>query len=59
MIDHMGLAVSNLSRSREFYEAALAPLGYAPIMVFDEAVGFGVPPKPDFWLGEEIGRAHV
>ena len=52
MIDHLGLAVSNLSRSRAFYEAALAPLGYAPILVFDGAVGFGVPPKPDFWLSE-------
>ena len=60
MIDHMGLAVSDLSRSRAFYEAALAPLGYAPIMVFDEAVGFGVPPKPDFWLGEgDPGKATL
>ena len=27
MIDHIGLAVSDLARSRAFYEAALAPLG--------------------------------
>src|SRR4051812_3292110 len=46
----MGLAVSNLARSRAFYQAALAPLGYATIMEFDGAVGLGVPPKPDFWL---------
>ena len=52
MIDHMGLSVSDLSNSRAFYEAALAPLGYTCILVFDEAVGFGVPPKPDFWLSE-------
>jgi catechol 2,3-dioxygenase-like lactoylglutathione lyase family enzyme len=52
MIDHMGLAVSSLSRSRSFYEAALAPLGYAVVMEFDGAVGMGVPPKPDFWLSE-------
>jgi catechol 2,3-dioxygenase-like lactoylglutathione lyase family enzyme len=50
MIDHMGLSVSDLSKSRAFYEAALAPLGYACIMVFDGAAGLGVPPKPDFWL---------
>ena len=50
MIDHMGLSVSDVARSRTFYEHALAPLGYAPILVFDEAIGFGVPPKPDFWL---------
>ena len=52
MIDHMGLSVRDLAASREFYEAALAPLGYKCIMEFDEAVGFGVPPKPDFWLSE-------
>jgi catechol 2,3-dioxygenase-like lactoylglutathione lyase family enzyme len=27
MIDHIGLAVSDLTRSRRFYEQALAPLG--------------------------------
>jgi catechol 2,3-dioxygenase-like lactoylglutathione lyase family enzyme len=50
MIDHLGLAVSDLAASRAFYDAALAPLGYQCILVFDDAVGFGVPPKPDFWL---------
>ena len=52
MIDHMGLSVSNLSNGRAFYEATLAPLGYTCILVFDGAAGFGVPPKPDFWLSE-------
>ena len=52
MIDHMGLSVSSLATSRAFYEAALAPLGYTCILEFDEAAGFGVPPKPDFWLSE-------
>lgn len=27
MIDHIGVAVSDIARSRDFYEAALAPLG--------------------------------
>jgi catechol 2,3-dioxygenase-like lactoylglutathione lyase family enzyme len=27
MLDHIGLAVSDLDRSRAFYEAALAPIG--------------------------------
>ena len=27
MIDHMGISVSDIARSRRFYEAALAPLG--------------------------------
>jgi catechol 2,3-dioxygenase-like lactoylglutathione lyase family enzyme len=62
MIDHLGLVVTNLDDSRAFYAAALAPLGYTAIMVFDEAVGFGVPPKPDFWLSEgepAASRMHV
>jgi catechol 2,3-dioxygenase-like lactoylglutathione lyase family enzyme len=33
MIDHLGLAVSDLERSRTFYTAALKPLGYAPVGV--------------------------
>ena len=29
----------------------LAPLGAVRIMDFGEVVGFGRPPKPDFWIG--------
>jgi catechol 2,3-dioxygenase-like lactoylglutathione lyase family enzyme len=62
MIDHTGVAVSDMARSRTFYAAALAPLGYALLMDFGEAAGFGVKPKPDFWLGQgKPGepRSHV
>ncbi len=52
MIDHTGVAVSNFDKSKAFYAAALAPLGYAILMEFDRAAGFGVAPKPDFWIGE-------
>jgi catechol 2,3-dioxygenase-like lactoylglutathione lyase family enzyme len=51
MIDHTGVAVSDVAKSKAFYRAALAPLGYAIIMEFDDGVGLGVPPKPDFWIG--------
>ena len=50
MIDHMGIAVSDLARATAFYEKALAPLGYTVLMKFGEGVGFGVAPKPDFWI---------
>jgi catechol 2,3-dioxygenase-like lactoylglutathione lyase family enzyme len=57
MIDHTGLTVSNAEASRRFYEAALAPLGYAMLMQVPKEVtagktvlGFGVAPKPDFWI---------
>ena len=57
MIDHIGVAVSDFGRSRAFYAQALWPLGYAPLMEFPAAAngrggvaGFGVAPKPDFWI---------
>ena len=62
MIDHTGVHASDVARSKAFYRAALAPLGYAVIMEFDDAVGFGVPPKPDFWMGQAgagIAPIHV
>jgi catechol 2,3-dioxygenase-like lactoylglutathione lyase family enzyme len=52
MIDHTGVSVSDVAKSKAFYAAALAPLGYEPLMSFEAFVGFGVPPKPDFWIGQ-------
>jgi len=52
MIDHTGVAVSNFAKSKAFYAAALAPLGYAILMEFEQFAGFGIAPKPDFWIGE-------
>ena len=58
MIDHTGLTVSNFARAREFYTAALQPLGYGVIMEFGEAIGLGelATRKPDFWVaaGEPV-----
>jgi catechol 2,3-dioxygenase-like lactoylglutathione lyase family enzyme len=51
MIDHLGIAVSNLATSIAFYKQALAPLGYELVMAFDHAAGFGIGGKPDFWIG--------
>jgi catechol 2,3-dioxygenase-like lactoylglutathione lyase family enzyme len=69
MIDHTGIDVSDPKRSREFYEAALAPLGYAVLMEIPKehtggvvVLGFGVAPKPDFWLHEgtpQTPRVHI
>ena len=59
MIDHSGLEVSDPGKSRRFYDRALAPLGYQMLMEIPKevtggvvVVGYGVPPKPDFWLAE-------
>jgi catechol 2,3-dioxygenase-like lactoylglutathione lyase family enzyme len=51
MIDHTGVAVSNFNRSKAFYAAALAPLDYTILIEFEQFAGFGVAPKPDFWIG--------
>jgi len=57
MIDHTGVAVSNFPKSKAFYAAALAPLGYSLLMEFEQFAGFGVAPKPDFWVG--AGKPNV
>lgn len=51
MLDHVSIQCRQPSASRAFYEAVLAPLGGRGLMDFGEVVGFGVPPKPDFWIG--------
>jgi len=69
MIDHLGFAVSDLQRSKAFYDAALAPLGLAPIMTVSPeqtgkgtAIGYGKDGNPFFWIGdnEAVGEGtHV
>ena len=60
MIDHIGVSVSDFERSVEFYKKALAPLGYELIKSFaGVAAGFGVAPKPDFWIGKGDVKQHV
>jgi catechol 2,3-dioxygenase-like lactoylglutathione lyase family enzyme len=50
VIDHVGLGVSDLERSRAFYRGALGPLGYEVLLERDGSVGFGADGKPDFWI---------
>jgi catechol 2,3-dioxygenase-like lactoylglutathione lyase family enzyme len=52
MIDHTGVGVTDIAKSKAFYRAALAPLGYEVVMEWEQGAGFGVPSKPDFWIGE-------
>jgi catechol 2,3-dioxygenase-like lactoylglutathione lyase family enzyme len=51
MIDHIGVSVTDLDKSIAFYTKALAPLGYALIMKWEQFAGFGIAGKPDFWIG--------
>jgi catechol 2,3-dioxygenase-like lactoylglutathione lyase family enzyme len=54
MIDHTGLTVSDVKKSKAFYGAALAPLGYTLLIEFEDAAGFGIAPKPDLWIGQGV-----
>jgi catechol 2,3-dioxygenase-like lactoylglutathione lyase family enzyme len=53
MIDHVTLRVRDLEAAKDFYRAALAPLGYALQMEFPDGAGFAVGGKPDFWLFQD------
>src|SRR5438552_202935 len=55
MLDHLSIQCSDVAASAAFYDAVLATLGSRRIMEFKHeqglAIGYGVPPKPTFWLG--------
>lgn len=70
MIDHMGIPVTDIAKSRSFYEAALRPLGMSVQMEAtpertgdgSTALGFGVPGEKIFWIsdgGKADGGIHV
>jgi len=63
MLDHVTIGVSNIERSKKFYDRALRPLGITRLYAEDERfAGYGVNPKAFFWIGSrktpQIG-AHI
>ena len=64
VLDHVGMQCSDMAASAAFYDAVLAPLGAGRIMDFGEAIGYGFPPHPDFWIsghatGEGFRESHI
>ena len=64
MLDHLSIQCADVAASAAFYDAVLAPLGGARVMDFGPVVGYGVPPRPDFWIGpqatgEGFREAHI
>ena len=62
MLDHVGLNVSDIERSKAFYAEALAPLGYSIFRDLETHIGFLGGKSPDFWISQrgEAGRGtHV
>jgi catechol 2,3-dioxygenase-like lactoylglutathione lyase family enzyme len=72
MIDHLTIVVSDYERSKAFYLAALAPLGYAtvmelsreqiPMLPVERTIGIGIGGKPELWLrpsSDPVTPVHV
>jgi catechol 2,3-dioxygenase-like lactoylglutathione lyase family enzyme len=51
MLDHVTIGVSDIERSRSFYDLALRPLGITRLYAEGEtASGYGLAPKAFFWI---------
>ena len=61
MLDHVSLGVTDVERSRAFYDAVLAPLGYSRL--YDhEAVASAYGPKApqfEFWIGLPLDESKT
>ena len=59
MLDHVSLGVSDIERSRKFYDEALRPLGIERLYAEGEtASGYGAGRKAFFWIGLRDGFAN-
>jgi catechol 2,3-dioxygenase-like lactoylglutathione lyase family enzyme len=57
MLDHVSLGVTDIERSKAFYDRALRPLGVERLYAESATdAGYGVHPKAFFWIGQ---RASV
>jgi len=64
MLDHLSIQCSDVAASAAFYDAALAPIGGVRVMDFGDVIGFGIPPRPTFWIGphatgEGFRESHI
>ena len=64
MLDHLAIQCADVEASAAFYDTVLAPLGGERVLDFGVVVGFGVRPKPDFWIGprssgEGFRESHI
>jgi catechol 2,3-dioxygenase-like lactoylglutathione lyase family enzyme len=53
MLDHIGFIVSDLTKTRAFYMAALAPFGIGVVMESPGGIGFGKAGRPQLWFGSD------
>jgi catechol 2,3-dioxygenase-like lactoylglutathione lyase family enzyme len=53
MLDHVSLQCADVVASARFYDAVLATLGGKRLADLGRAIGYGFPPRPDFWIGQQ------
>jgi catechol 2,3-dioxygenase-like lactoylglutathione lyase family enzyme len=51
VLDHLSIQCADVAASAAFYDTVLAPLGGERLLERGDVIGYGVAPKPDFWLG--------
>ena len=63
MLDHVTIGITDVERSKQFYDRALRPLGITRLYAEGEwAAGYGVRPKAFFWIGLKAAAqtgAHI
>ena len=64
MLDHLSIQCADVAASAAFYDAVLVPLGGSRVMDFGQVIGYGIGPKPDFWIGpwsagEGFRESHI
>jgi catechol 2,3-dioxygenase-like lactoylglutathione lyase family enzyme len=58
MIDHVSVAVRDLSRARRFYEAVLGAIGYSRLEVRSTTIAFGKR-YSEFWLNHRPNMTPI
>jgi len=51
VLDHLSIQCADVTASAHFYDAVLPAICGARVMDFGEVIGYGIPSKPDFWIG--------
>lgn len=51
MLDHVSIGVRDIARAKRFYDAALAPLGYACKSAGAGSLGYGATDTIGLWIG--------
>jgi catechol 2,3-dioxygenase-like lactoylglutathione lyase family enzyme len=65
VLDHLSIQCADVAKSAAFYDVVLATIGGTRVIDFGgEFIGYGVSPKPDFFIGprqtgEGFRESHI